>query len=94
MERLFGLYPGVRDRYLAQGRVVLPHFRPTAPVSGQFISTSMRANKRGGAWMDECMSRKQTAQGTTPTAYLTCNLSPPVGDKPALFTTTSHYAVP
>jgi oligopeptidase A len=33
------------------------------------------------------MSRKQTAHGVQiPTAYLTCNLSPPVGNKPALFT--------
>jgi len=46
-----------------------------------------RRNKRGGAWMDECTTRFFTEEmGQTPVAYLTCNFSPPVGDKPALFT--------
>ena len=46
-----------------------------------------RPKKRGGAWMDECISRMRTAGGIqTPVAYMTCNSSPPVGDKPALFT--------
>ncbi|MDH5592648.1 MAG: M3 family metallopeptidase, partial [Gammaproteobacteria bacterium] len=38
-------------------------------------------------WMDECLIRRQTEQGIqTPVAFLTCNFSEPVGDKPALFT--------
>ncbi len=46
-----------------------------------------RRNKRGGAWMADCMSRFYTEQvDQNPVAYLTCNFSPPVGDKPALFT--------
>ncbi len=46
-----------------------------------------RQNKRGGAWMDECISRRRTPRGIQiPVAYMTCNSSPPVGDKPALFT--------
>ncbi len=57
-------------------------------LRGQFyVDLYARAHKRGGAWMDECISRKRTAAGVqTPVAYLTCNFSPPVGDKPALFT--------
>jgi len=41
--------------------------------------------KRGGAWMADCMGRSK-ALGTKPVAYLTCNGSPPVGDKPSLMT--------
>ena len=37
--------------------------------------------------MDECLVRRQTDQGIqTPVAFLTCNFSEPVGDKPALLT--------
>jgi len=46
-----------------------------------------RPNKRGGAWMDECVSRMKTGDGLQiPVAYMTCNSTPPVGNKPALFT--------
>ena len=47
-----------------------------------------RANKRGGAWMDECRVRRELPDGEIqlPVAYLTCNFNGPVGDKPALFT--------
>lgn len=47
-----------------------------------------RNHKRGGAWMNECKVRHLDKTGNiqTPVAYLTCNFSKPVGDKPALFT--------
>ncbi|MDR2239901.1 MAG: M3 family metallopeptidase [Zoogloeaceae bacterium] len=55
---------------------------------GQFyLDLYARATKRGGAWMDEAVTRRRTAAGIqTPTAYLNCNFSRPVGGKPALFT--------
>jgi oligopeptidase A len=57
-------------------------------LRGQFyLDLYARPNKRGGAWMDECITRKRGATGVqTPVAYLTCNFSPPVGEDPALFT--------
>jgi len=57
-------------------------------VRGQFyLDLYARPHKRGGAWMDECLTRKHTAQGIqTPVAYLTCNFSSPIGVDPALFT--------
>jgi oligopeptidase A len=57
-------------------------------VRGRFyLDLYARPHKRGGAWMDDCMSRKRDAKGVqVPVAYLTCNFSSPVGDKPALFT--------
>jgi len=55
---------------------------------GQFyLDLYARASKRGGAWMDDVITRRKTAQGIqTPVAYLNCNFSGPVGGKPALFT--------
>ncbi len=58
-------------------------------LRGQFyFDLYARPKKRGGAWMDVCISRMRRADGTvqTPVAYLTCNLTPPVGSEPALFT--------
>jgi oligopeptidase A len=55
---------------------------------GQFyLDLYARNNKRGGAWMDEAITRRVVDEKlTTPVAYLTCNFSAPVGGKPALFT--------
>jgi oligopeptidase A len=55
---------------------------------GQFyLDLYARSTKRGGAWMDDAITRRATAAGTqTPVAYLNCNFSVPVGGKPALFT--------
>ena len=50
-----------------------------------FLDLYARAKKRGGAWMDECVTRRRLAdQVQTPVAYLTCNFTPPTGDRPAL----------
>jgi len=52
-----------------------------------FIDLYARPNKRGGAWMGQCIGRKkQDGRIQTPVAYLTCNFSPPIGTDPALFT--------
>lgn len=52
-----------------------------------YLDMFARANKRGGAWMDSCRVRRQTEGGLQlPVAYLTCNFTPAVGDKPALLT--------
>ncbi|MEM6426762.1 MAG: M3 family metallopeptidase [Cyanobacteria bacterium P01_D01_bin.128] len=48
---------------------------------------SRPAEKRGGAWMDECLNRGKLAEGIRlPVAYLVCNQSPPVDGKPSLMT--------
>ncbi len=44
-------------------------------------------NKRGGAWMDDCLGRKLIGSNVQlPVAHLVCNSTPPVGDKPSLMT--------
>ena len=58
-------------------------------LRGEFyLDLYARENKRGGAWMDDCIGRKRNTDQTvqTPVAYLTCNLTPPIGDDPAMFT--------
>ena len=51
-----------------------------------YLDLYARAQKRGGAWMDDARGRRSRAGDTvTPVAYLTCNFSAPVGGKPALF---------
>ena len=57
-------------------------------VIGQFyLDLYARENKRGGAWMDGCVDRYHIDGKTQiPVAYLTCNLTPPIGDDTALFT--------
>ncbi|HZF28653.1 MAG TPA: M3 family metallopeptidase [Gammaproteobacteria bacterium] len=57
-------------------------------VVGSFYTDLFaRPNKRGGAWMDSCVSRAKQNGGTqTPVAYLVCNFNPPGGDTPSLLT--------
>ena len=52
---------------------------------GFFLDLFARANKRGGAWMDECVTRRRLRDHLQlPVAYLTCNFTPPAGNAPAL----------
>jgi oligopeptidase A len=55
---------------------------------GQFyLDLYSRETKRGGAWMDEAITRQRMPGGLrTPVAHLICNFPAPVGKKPALFT--------
>ncbi len=55
---------------------------------GQFyLDLYARNSKRGGAWMDDVITRRRLASGIqTPVAYLNCNFSSPVGGKAAVFT--------
>ncbi len=57
------------------------------PVGGFYLDLYARPKKRGGAWMDGCADRLSTSRRQQlPAAYLVCNFSPPVGERPALFT--------
>ena len=55
--------------------------------AGLFMDLFTRNDKRGGAWMYVCLSRRQTKEAIQlPMAYLTCNFAPPVGEQPCLMT--------
>ena len=61
---------------------------PAGNRIGQFyLDLHARETKRGGAWMDDAITRRSKDGGIqTPVAYLNCNFTRPVGGKPALLT--------
>ena len=59
------------------------------PMAAFYLDPYARpGQKRGGAWMDECLVRQQNDQGQVvhPVAYLICNQTPPVNGTPSLMT--------
>ena len=61
--------------------------RENALVGQFYLDLYARPTKRGGAWMDDAVTRRRKGTALqTPVAYLNCNFSAPVGGKPALFT--------
>ena len=58
-----------------------------AHVGSFYLDAYARPNKRSGAWMDECIGRKQLPSGkASPVAYLVCNFLPPNDGQPAQLT--------
>jgi oligopeptidase A len=52
-----------------------------------YLDLYARADKQGGAWMDDCRVRRYSGDILQiPVAYLVCNFTPPVGDAPSLLT--------
>ncbi|KAL3806674.1 hypothetical protein ACHAXA_003449 [Cyclostephanos tholiformis] len=92
IERIFDIE--VRD---ASGKAEVWHpdvqfFELYDKGSGEHVASffldpySRPADKRGGAWMADCLGKSEALGINVPVAYLTCNGSPPVGDKPSLMT--------
>jgi oligopeptidase A len=55
--------------------------------AGFYLDACARPKKRAGAWMDDCVGRKDFGSETTiPVAYLVCNFLPAGAGKPALLT--------
>lgn len=57
-------------------------------IAGFYFDLYARKNKRGGAWMADCRTRRKLEDGTIqmPAAFLVCNFTPPVDGKPSLLT--------
>lgn len=54
-------------------------------IGSFFVDLFARPNKRGGAWMDECLVRARLVNlNQQPVAYLVCNFNPPGEDHPSL----------
>ncbi|MFI0474633.1 oligopeptidase A [Halomonas sp. HMF6819] len=89
LERLYGLQveeDTKAPRYHPDVRFfnILEH---GAPIAGFYLDLYAREGKRGGAWMADCRVRREGEHGLQlPVAFLTCNFTAPVGDKPALLT--------
>jgi len=92
VNRLFGLTIKERDNVDVWHKDVKFYdvFDANNNQRGSFyLDLYARAKKRGGAWMDDCVGRRELstkADIQLPVAYLTCNFNGPVGNKPALFT--------
>ncbi len=88
VERLYGLDIRERsgvDTWHPDVKFFEIHDRSGELRGAFYIDLYARPNKRGGAWMDECIARRRLPdQVQKPVAYLTCNFTPPVGDDPAL----------
>lgn len=56
------------------------------PIAGFYLDAYSRPKeKRGGAWMDVCLSRRKVhGKLQLPVAHLCCNGTPPVGSRPSL----------
>ena len=56
-------------------------------IGGLYADFFARSEKRSGAWMDDCLSRKRlSGQLQLPVAHLVCNFAPPGDNTPSLLT--------
>ena len=57
-------------------------------IGSFFMDLYARQGKRGGAWMDECLTRRYRADGLLqlPVAYVECNFTPPVNGRESQLT--------
>ena len=89
VETLYGLgiSPAQAPVWRPDVRFYAIHDRAGNLVGQFYVDLYARPSKRGGAWMDEAITRRRKdGRVQTPVAYLNCNFSAPVGSKPALFT--------
>lgn len=93
-ERLFGIAISAADGQAPVWHPDVRYFQVANAADGEKIAYfyldpySRPAEKRGGAWMDECIVRAKEGTGAVrlPVAYLVCNQSPPIDGKPSLMT--------
>lgn len=91
VKRIYGITAKERhdvDVYHADVRFFDLFDESGEPRGSFYLDLYARENKRGGAWMDDCVGQMRKADGSLqkPVAYLTCNFNRPVNGKPALFT--------
>ncbi|HQW21179.1 MAG TPA: M3 family metallopeptidase, partial [Rhodocyclaceae bacterium] len=89
IESLFGVQLAADQAPVWHPEVRFFRIERNGKLIGQFyLDLYARDEKRGGAWMDEAITRRRMANGgiQTPVAYLNCNFSSPVGGRSACFT--------
>jgi len=89
VETLYGLRiePATAPVWHPDVRYYAIRDRSGNPVGSFYTDLYARPSKRGGAWMDDAITRRlKNGRMQAPVAYLNCNFSAPVGGKPALFT--------
>ncbi|MBP0021680.1 MAG: M3 family metallopeptidase [Cyanobacteria bacterium SBLK] len=96
IQRLFGVTIAPADGKTAIWHEDVRYFQ-VSDETGEAIAYffldpySRPAEKRGGAWMDDCIGRGKikdngTVKNRLPVAYMICNQTPPVDGKPSLMT--------
>ena len=89
-ERLFGVKIVERTGvpvWHADARFFEIHDGSGKVRAGFYLDACARPKKRAGAWMDDCVGRKEFGnEHTVPVAYLVCNFLPAGAGKPALLT--------
>jgi oligopeptidase A len=55
-------------------------------LAGFYLDACARSKKRAGAWMDDCVGRKDFGDASVPVAYLVCNFLPASPGQPPLLT--------
>jgi len=89
VEKLYGvsITPAQAPAWHPDVRFYAIRDRNGALIGQFYVDLYARPSKRGGAWMDDAITRRRKNERLqTPVAYLNCNFSAPVGGKPALFT--------
>lgn len=89
IETLYGLAvtPAIAETWHADVRFFDLRDRQGNLVGQFFLDLYAREAKRGGAWMDDAINRRRKHGALQlPVAYLTCNFSPSLEGRPALFT--------
>jgi oligopeptidase A len=86
--KLFGII--IRPKSIAQAWHPQTRFYEICDADGSargyfYVDLFAREHKRGGAWMAECIGRRNTESGIQlPVAFLTCNFPEPVNGQPSL----------
>ncbi len=90
-ERLFDIYIKPEDKEYPKWHEDVQLFkvldRNGAKISSFYLDPYSRPeSKRGGAWMDECLTKEKLEDGSfvLPVAYLICNQTPPINNTPSL----------
>ncbi len=98
LDGLFKLCERLFDIHIKPTRTSYPKWHETVEFfnvhdsNGMHIASfyldpySRPETKRGGAWMDECLTKEELENGNVvlPVAYLVCNQTPPIDDTPSL----------
>ena len=91
-ERLFGIRIQHADEGISVWHDDVRYYRVSdesgREIAGFYLDPYSRPeNKRGGAWMNNCLGRRRLPEGIQlPVAHLVCNQTPPAGGRPALMT--------
>ncbi len=94
-KKLFGIVIEPENENAPVWNPDVRYFKVCSETDGRRIASffldpySRPQDKRGGAWMDDCLGRRRIdGELRLPTVHLVCNGTPPIGDCPSLMSFT------